>query len=221
MHCVVTAGPTYEPLDRVRRLTNLSTGRLGTELANFLSEAGHEVTLLLGEQSTYRGAAQVKRLLPFTTTDNLRERLQVLAKEEVDAVFHASAVSDFRFGKVWQRSAAGESKEVQSGKFSTREEGLLVELLPTAKVIASLREWFPSSWLVGWKYEVDGARADVVARAARQILENKLNASVANGPAFGPGFGLVTGPDVCRNAESERDLFRALQEEWKGHSVSS
>jgi len=37
MNCIVTAGPTYEPLDDVRRLTNFSTGRLGTELANFLA----------------------------------------------------------------------------------------------------------------------------------------------------------------------------------------
>ena len=37
MNCIVTAGPTFEPLDDVRRLTNFSTGRLGTELANFLA----------------------------------------------------------------------------------------------------------------------------------------------------------------------------------------
>ena len=41
MNCVVTAGPTYEPLDEVRRLTNFSTGRLGTELANTLTRHGH------------------------------------------------------------------------------------------------------------------------------------------------------------------------------------
>ena len=53
MNCIVTAGPTCEPLDEVRRLTNFSTGRLGTELANFLAARGHKVTLLVGEQATY------------------------------------------------------------------------------------------------------------------------------------------------------------------------
>ena len=47
MNCIVTAGPTYEPLDDVRRLTNFSTGRLGTELANFLAARGHTVILLV------------------------------------------------------------------------------------------------------------------------------------------------------------------------------
>ena len=55
MNCIVTAGPTFEPLDDVRRLTNFSTGRLGTELANFLTARGHRVTLLIGESATYAG----------------------------------------------------------------------------------------------------------------------------------------------------------------------
>ena len=55
MNCIVTAGPTFEPLDDVRRLTNFSTGRLGTELANFLAARGHKVTLLIGETATYAG----------------------------------------------------------------------------------------------------------------------------------------------------------------------
>ena len=48
MKCIVTAGPTYEELDDVRRLTNFSTGTLGTELANYLVDHGHEVELLRG-----------------------------------------------------------------------------------------------------------------------------------------------------------------------------
>jgi len=55
MNCIVTAGPTYEPLDDVRRLTNFSTGRLGTELAGFLTAHGHQVTLLIGELATWGG----------------------------------------------------------------------------------------------------------------------------------------------------------------------
>src|SRR5262249_37288332 len=104
MHCIVTAGPTYEPLDEVRRLTNFSTGRLGSELVNFLAAQGHEVTLLIGQQATWRGERQAQRVETFTTTDDLRARLRALAAGSVDAVFHAAAVSDFRFGKIWHRS---------------------------------------------------------------------------------------------------------------------
>jgi phosphopantothenoylcysteine decarboxylase/phosphopantothenate--cysteine ligase len=54
MKCIVTAGPTFEELDEVRRLTNFSTGTLGTELADFLMERGHEVELLRGQGATCR-----------------------------------------------------------------------------------------------------------------------------------------------------------------------
>ena len=72
MNCIVTAGPTYEPMDNVRRLTNFSTGQLGTELANFMAAHGHEVTLLIGEQATYGGERNAHHVLPFSTTANLR-----------------------------------------------------------------------------------------------------------------------------------------------------
>src|SRR5207247_1034806 len=171
MRCIVTAGPTYEPLDEVRRLTNFSTGRLGSELVNFLAERGHEVTLLIGQQATYRGERHAHHVETFTTTADLRERLHALEGAEVAAVFHAAAVSDFSFGKIWQRSSKGQLTEVQSGKVSTREGTLLAELVPTPKIIAELRRWFPVARLVGWKYEVDGDRSGVLVQAEKQILE--------------------------------------------------
>ena len=65
MNCVITAGPTYEPLDDVRRLTNFSTGRLGTELANFLVAGGHNVTLLTGVQATWPGPREAQTVIPL------------------------------------------------------------------------------------------------------------------------------------------------------------
>src|SRR5215471_5534034 len=191
MNCLVTAGPTFEPLDNVRRLTNFSTGRLGSELVNFLAARGHEVTLLIGQQATWRGERQAGKVETFTTTADLQDKLRATAAEKVDAVFHAAAVSDFGFGKIWLRSPGGELEEVRTGKISTRQGTLTAELVPTPKIIAGLREWFPKALLVGWKYEVDGDRAGVLQLAQQQIAECKTNACVANGPAYGVGFGVV------------------------------
>src|SRR5664280_3918204 len=79
MNCIVTAGPTFEPLDDVRRLTNFSTGRLGTELANFLTARGHHVTLLIGESATYAGERRAKSVKNFSTTADLRAKLKSFA----------------------------------------------------------------------------------------------------------------------------------------------
>jgi len=212
MQCIVTAGPTYEPLDEVRRLTNFSTGRLGSELANHLAARGLEVTLLIGQHATYRGERCARRVETFTTTANLRERLQALASPAVAAVFHAAAVSDFAFGKIWRRSPQGELTELKGGKISTREGTLLAELMPTSKIISELRQWFPTARLVGWKYEVEGGRAGVIRLAEQQLAECRTDACVANGPAYGTGFGLVRSGGEVTHLPDAATLFAALEE---------
>jgi phosphopantothenoylcysteine decarboxylase/phosphopantothenate--cysteine ligase len=211
MKCIVTAGPTYESLDDVRRLTNFSTGRLGSELAAFLIERGHEVTLLLGEQATYRNEHQPGEIQTFTSTENLREKLQALAVGDAQAVFHAAAVSDYKFGRVWVRSPGGEMVQIKSGKISTRDGALLAELVPTPKIIAELREWFPNARLVGWKFEVEGNRAEVIRLATNQIMECKTDRAVANGRAYGDGFGLVAADDSHVHLPDKPALFSALE----------
>lgn len=211
MRCVVTAGPTYEPLDQVRRLTNLSTGRLGSELVNFLSARGHEVTLLMGQLATWRGERHAARVETFTTTADLGNRLRGLADRQVDAVFHAAAVSDFSFGKIWQRSSAGDLSELKSGKLSTRQGTLLAELVPTQKIIAQLRDWFSKARLVGWKYEVDGDKAGVIKAAKAQLDECRTDVCVANGPAYGEGFGLLRRAGEFVHCPDVAALFTALE----------
>lgn len=210
MNCVVTAGPTFETMDNVRRLTNFSTGRLGTELANFLTARGHTVTLLVGEQATYPGERKATRVKPFSTTADLMGQLQGLAKQDIGAVFHAAAVSDFTFGNIWLRSETGELSEIKSGKISTRQGTLLAELVPTPKIIANLRTWYPNSKLVGWKFEVDGDRASVLRAAENQMRECRTDACVVNGPAYGEGFGLVSGPERCTHLAGQAELFELL-----------
>jgi len=211
MNCIVTAGPTFESLDNVRRLTNMSSGRLGTELAGFLSTHGHLVTLLIGAQATFPGERRAQEIETFTTTADLQAKLNARSGNSVDAVFHAAAVSDFAFGKVWLRSAAGELTEVKSGKISTRDGILLAELTPTPKIIAGLRGWFPKARLIGWKYEVDGGRAQVIAAAEKQISECRTDGCVANGPAYGDGFGLVSSGGQCVHLSDPPALFGALE----------
>jgi phosphopantothenate---cysteine ligase (CTP) len=209
MRCVVTAGPTIEPLDEVRRLTNFSTGRLGTELANQLDAADHDVILLLGEQATWNGANESVHTVRFSSTADLGNRLSELATTEATGVFHASAVSDFSFGRVWEEQA-GIRRELEEGKITSRGGTLLAELIPTPKLIGELRGWFPHSLIVGWKYEVDGQRPDVIAKARMQIRNNRTDHSVANGRAYGEGFGLLSADDQLIDFSDRDSLIAGL-----------
>ncbi|HTB83419.1 MAG TPA: phosphopantothenoylcysteine decarboxylase [Candidatus Sulfotelmatobacter sp.] len=216
MNCIVTAGPTFEPLDDVRRLTNFSTGRLGTELANFLTARGHTVTLLVGESATYAGERKARTVKTFSTTRDLRAKLKSFSGKKVDAIFHAAAVSDFAFGKLFVRDAAGKLRALKpSKKFSTRDGDLFAELTPTPKIIAELRDWFPKTKIVGWKFEAVGGRADALSTARKQIAGCATDACVANGPAYGKGFNLVT-PRGQKHFAAAPGLYAALESFLRG-----
>ncbi len=212
MRCLVTAGPTAEPLDEVRRLTNASTGRLATGLGEYLVGKGCQVTLLRSRLATVHSSIEFSGVCEFTTSVELRACLAALAGEEVDAVFHVAAVSDFTFGRVYDRGAPGWLVERQDRKLDTSDRDLVVELRPTAKLIAGLAGWFPKAWRVGWKYELDGTRGEAIETASAQIQRYGTHACVVNGLAYGTGYGLVTGDRDCRHYEVPTTLYEGLWE---------
>ena len=211
MKCLVTAGPTVEPLDAVRRLTNHSTGNLGTALANHLAGLGHEVILLRSRTATAAPPIHAVATEAFGTSRELLARFQAHATPDPVAIFHAAAVGDFEIGSVFRKEADGRLTRLHSGKHSTRDGDLLAELRPTPKILAQLRDLYPKAWITGWKYEVDGTRDDVMARARAQLESCRSDAVVANGPAHGPGFTWWTPGREIPVADT-RALYRLLEE---------
>lgn len=212
MKVIVSAGPTYEPLDRVRRLTNFSTGSLGMELANYLFQKGHDVTLFRSEIATVGQPIKGVIPIPFTTTQSLLDTFVRLKTDEPVAIFHAAAVSDFYFSRVCERGKCGELKPISSGKFTTHSrQSLWVELLPTPKILSNLRNLYPNAWIVGWKYEVDGDQISVMTKAEQQLKECRSDFCVMNGEAYGEGFGILYA-NGKRNLEipNKQKLFEIL-----------
>jgi phosphopantothenoylcysteine decarboxylase/phosphopantothenate--cysteine ligase len=172
------------------------------------------VTFLLGEHATFRGSCRAQRVEEFSTTSDLAQRLK--GSVGAEAIFHAAAVSDFKFGKVWLRSDGDKLTEIKSGKLSTRQGTLLAELVPTAKIINQLRAWFPSARLIGWKFEVEGGQDRVLQLGRDQIAECRTDACVANGPAYGPGFAIVSSSAKSRHFATRQELFGALNSLLEG-----
>jgi len=192
MRCLITAGPTYEPLDRVRRLTNFSTGRLGSYLAEWLARHGAEVVLLRGEMSSWPHVPANCAVEMFSTGEDLARRLQARRPWKPHAIFHAAAVCDYRPGRIRLRGPRGGLRDLRpEGKIPTRLGTLTVELVPTSKILACLRDWFPEAALVGWKYETDGGPEEALARGAAQLRETRSDGCAVNGPAWGEGYALL------------------------------
>jgi phosphopantothenoylcysteine synthetase/decarboxylase len=184
MKIIVTLGPTQESLDAMRLISNRSTGDLGTKLALHLQKSGHHVIALRGIGATADQVellTQCTRVIPFTTTEDLKTALESLSSEgHVDAIFHAAAVSDFYL------PGAG------IGKIPSREGSLTVTLEPTPKLLPRMRERFPNAWITGWKFEASGGRDAAIAAGRSQIASCHTDACVVNGPSYGEGFGVLS-----------------------------
>jgi len=168
-------------------------------------------TLVVGTAATYVGARRAQTVKTFSTTADLRAKLKAGSGKKVEAIFHAAAVSDFAFGQIFSETKPDEFTALKAvKKISTRQGSLLVELVPTPKIIAELRGWFPAAKIVGWKFEANGGRADALRAAQQQLAECATDFCVANGPAYGPGFSLVSAGGR-RHFAGARGLFSALE----------
>lgn len=197
LRIVVTCGPSYEPIDEVRRITNFSTGKLGALLSERLAAEGHHVECLRGEMATWPAPGSPVKVIPFSTNNHLLARLESLPEREtVKAVFHAAALADFTV-----------RHDSTQKKLSSRSGELTLTLVPATKLIGRLRDLFPKAKVVGWKYELDGTRETVIARGLSQITSNRTDACILNGAAYGPGFGALLPDGTCTPLKSSDALF--------------
>jgi len=216
MKVIVTCGPSYEPIDEVRRLTNFSSGELGVMLSESLTKAGHEVFCLKGSGATYRDPQSPCVVRRFDTNDDLLGLFRELAKaQSIGAVFQVAALCDYKVCRVMDE----QGNSCDSPKIASRSGALSIELEPATKVLPQLRGLFPGAVLVGWKYELAGTREDVVARAERQVREAGVTACVVNGKAFGQGFGLYEQGKVSSVFGDKSELANALPA-WLARQVS-
>jgi phosphopantothenoylcysteine synthetase/decarboxylase len=186
MKVLLTCGPASEPIDLVRRMTNHSTGELGTRLAEAFVAAGWEVRCLRGTGATHPPPLAPVEVLPFATTEDCRRALEN-QRGWPEVVLHLAALADFLPSEVQVGSGAWQPVGGPGipGKISSSVEELTVRFLRAPKVISRLRELFPKALRVGWKYEVDGSLAEAWAKARQQIAAHDLHACVVNGPACG------------------------------------
>jgi phosphopantothenoylcysteine decarboxylase/phosphopantothenate--cysteine ligase len=175
-------------------------------LANRLAKDGHEVTCFRGVAATRALTLAGPHHVPFSTNSDLLEKLTALAeREKVDALFHTAALADFTV-----------EQAVDQRKISSRAGTITLTLVPALKLISRLRDLFPQAWIVGWKYELDGSRDDVIAKGRRQLAENRTDVCVLNGAAYGEGFGVLD-----RDSALVHVPDRAALCEYLAHSLAS
>ncbi|HEX6565621.1 MAG TPA: phosphopantothenoylcysteine decarboxylase [Chthoniobacterales bacterium] len=205
MNVIITGGPSSEPIDEVRLITNRSTGELGFILAEAFWQRGHQVSFFLGRLSQYRHPQATY----FDRNEDLQRMLAEMTNSQaVDVVLHAAALADFKVAAIW----AGD-RRIMYGKIGSEHQDLALELAPKAKVISELRAYFPNALIVGWKLEPEGSPENLIGEAVRQIEKNRTDACVINGRAFGEGFGFCT-PGGLQESFSSKSELAAFLIQW-------
>ena len=206
---LITSGPTRAPLDAVRFLTNKSTGRLGSLIAEAALEAGAEVVFVWGRGSdvpTVRGHSSDRlRVLPIDTVEDLIEVFERELPRRVDVVIHAMAVLDFAPVQVCEE------------KVTSTLEDWIIHLAPTPKAAARVRGLAPETFFIGFKLEVGKEKGKLIEIAREWAQHNHADLVVANDlrdieRGIHVGYLVTSNGTVEAVAEGKEAIARALME---------
>lgn len=162
---LVTAGPTYEPIDPVRFIGNYSSGKMGYAIANELANRGAAVTLISGPVSLKPESTNVE-LVPVTTAQQMYDMV-LKYFPQCQAAILAAAVADYR------------PKHAASQKIKRTDDSLTLELEPNPDIAAELGKRKQNQILVGFALEtdnhIDNARKKLQAKNFDFIVLNPAN----------------------------------------------
>lgn len=204
MKILVTAGNTQTPIDRVRCLTNIFTGRTGGRIALEAHRRGHQTVLLTShpelivELAGREPATSGWAVRTYRTFDDLHRLMaEAIPAGGFDVVIHAAAVSDYALGGVyvpgpgtrfdsdslrWHAAAGPPSlRDAAAGKVNSRHEELWLRLVPTPKLVNKIRaDWDFRGLLVKFKLEVGLGEEELLRRAEIARLQSAADLMVAN-----------------------------------------
>ena len=174
LRIAVTAGPTQEPLDPVRYLTNHSTGKMGYAVARACMLRGADVTLLT---SSDLPSVPFVKMVPFATAAELFEAVKANAMD-ADALVMAAAVADYRPAQVAQ------------DKIKKHDGELSIELERTDDILGWVGEHKPEQLFVcGFSMETK----DLIENSTAKLHKKNMDMIVANNVKVpGAGFGVDT-----------------------------
>jgi len=157
---LITAGPTWVPIDKVRVISNIATGQTGMLLATELKKKGTKVTLILGPTGENAFKEKGIRILNFKFYYELLNIIkQELKRQKYDIIIHSAAVSDYKPLTYFKN-------KIKSGI-----EKLKLILVPLPKIINIIKKISPDIFLVGFKFEPNAGKIKLI-KSAELLLKN-------------------------------------------------
>ncbi|PIQ89740.1 MAG: hypothetical protein COV72_01440 [Candidatus Omnitrophica bacterium CG11_big_fil_rev_8_21_14_0_20_42_13] len=179
---LITAGPTWVPIDSVRVISNTASGATGILLAQSFSRLGAKVTLVLGPVGEVKLAESIK-VIRFKFFKELKDILVFeLRRTKYDTLIHSAAVSDYQPARPY-------NKKIKSGI-----KNLKLELMPTEKLIDLIKKIDRNIFLVGFKFEPRAGQRALMRSAKNLIQRASCGLVVANTLRNNKYSAFVAGP---------------------------
>jgi phosphopantothenoylcysteine decarboxylase/phosphopantothenate--cysteine ligase len=181
---VVTAGPTFEPIDDVRFLGNRSSGKMGFAIAEAAARRGATVTLIAGPVALAMPPGGGISRKNVETAAEMRAAL-LATLPQADVVVMAAAVADFRpaarvAGKLSRRALAGVGSPASARDAASALLSLSLTANPDILAEVSRERRGGRPWVVGFSAEIAADARDLVARAAKKLSEKNCDVMIAN-----------------------------------------
>lgn len=177
---LITAGPTRAYLDAFRYITNPSSGKMGTALAQNAIDRGADVTIVYGPGTSK--APSNANVIPILSTEDMLEAVQKeLREKKYDAAILSAAAADY-----------GLSNRIMEKTPSGKNEWIL-HLKPLPKIVERIKKIDPKVYLVGFKAEYNISDEELIDRAYNRLIGANMDLIVANDVAREKtGFGTDT-----------------------------
>ena len=187
MNILITSGGTSEKIDRVRSITNHSTGRLGKIIAETFLDKGDQVTLVTTPKAVRPAAHPNLTIVQIENVAELLESLKPLVHTH-DVLIHAMAVSDYTPVYMTSLEAVAASSDMteflnktnSESKISSQDDVQVLFLKKTPKIISLVKKWNPDIRLIGFKLLVDVSKEELLKTARASLIKNQAEIIVAN-----------------------------------------
>ncbi|MGQ3086815.1 bifunctional phosphopantothenoylcysteine decarboxylase/phosphopantothenate--cysteine ligase CoaBC, partial [Flavobacterium sp.] len=206
---LVTAGPTYEPIDPVRFIGNHSTGKMGFDIAKAAADEGAEVVLVTGP-THLKLEHQMVKVVRVTSSEEMYHACHEYF-DDADAAVAAAAVADYR------------PKTIAPQKIKKTVGTLVLELEKTKDILSSLGAKKDRQYLIGFALETENEIENAIAKIAKKNLDLiVLNSLNDKGAGFGKPTNKVTfidrgGRQEPMELKSKEDVAKDIIDKIKKH----
>ena len=220
MNILITSGGTSEKIDRVRSITNHSTGRLGKIIAKTFLDKGDQVTLVTTPKAVRPEAHPNLTIVQIENVAELLESLEPLVHTH-DALIHAMAVSDYTPVYMTGLEAVAASSDMteflnktnSESKISSQDDVQVLFLKKTPKIISLVKKWNPAIRLIGFKLLVDVSDEELIKTARDSLIKNQAEIIVANDLTDISNHvhkAYLVGKDTVTQAQSKEEIAQLL-----------